>query len=364
VNWDRTLEPNAVTVAEVLKNNKVATAFICANYSFPLTIEKRRNKDWLFLQEYNAEKNPNNFFRVNNAARIVSDAKTWLEKNGRSPFFLWLHFMDTHAPYRPPPPYDQLYVNDVYYRNDITVPLLDEREWNACGGIPRYINLDGINVLDYYIAHYDGAITFVDNAIGELIGYLNKLNIASRTAIIITADHGEGFGEHNYFGHDRCLYEEIIHIPLIVSIPWKRFVENKIPALVENIDVAPTILDIMGIKKPAIFRGETLLPLIEHRVAVRKKKTAFSSTAHGLSAVSLQDGAWKLIRYENRYELYNLNSDPLEHSNVVDRYPAKLGTLKKSLEDIENNYNVASDENVGRLNSNELETLRSLGYVQ
>ena len=121
---------------------------------------------------------------------------------------------------------------------------------------------------DYYIARYDGEIHSIDSQIQRLIENLESRGILDDALVIITADHGEGLGEHNYyFEHGWFIYQHQIHVPLLIRFPGqkkKRVIQT--PAALS--DLAPTILDILGISIPPAFHGRSLLPLIKGLIII------------------------------------------------------------------------------------------------
>jgi len=363
-SWGDILNKDIVTLPQLLKSQSFTTAFVSAHYSIPETIENRKDKDWDFFINYSSEVNKNNFYIINNANRVTKNVISQLKKNRFRQFFLWMHFMDVHAPYRPPEPYNKIYVDDVYYKGATKVKLLSDENWNSFGGIPKYMQLGKNNILDYYISQYDGEIKFVDENIGKIVTYLEELDLCDNTIIIITADHGEVFGEHNYFGHDRILCNTTLKVPLIIIIPWIQNQREKVAGLVETIDIAPTILDLLNLKIPKDFQGESLSSLILNKRKNRKKDYAFSSTAHADKKFSIITDEWKLIfdKEKNKYEFYNLKDASVELSDMIRKEKNKFIFLKSKLEwHIGENIKSAHEEGIDRKNK---KILKSLGYVE
>ena len=367
-SWDDKLNPNFMTLPQLLKNQNITTAFICAHYSIPETISNRINTDWSFYKDYLSEineTNRNKFYRINDASRVTKDVKNWLRENSRQHFFLWIHFMDPHAPYRAPQPYNKMYINDIYYKGDVKVKLIKKETWNASGGMPLYMQLDNNDILDYYISQYDGEINFVDANIGEMISYLKELNLQQKTAIIITADHGECLGDHSYYGHDRLLYDTLIKVPLITVFPWIKNKKDKVTSLVETIDIAPTILNLLGINNCPDFDGESLLPLITNQKTHRNKKCALCSTGQGVKSFALRTDKWKLTynKTDNTYKLYYSIDGPNESNNLIYQESLEFKKLKIQLNCLLNKSFSHTKENA-QLDKKNKELLRSLGYVQ
>jgi arylsulfatase A-like enzyme len=131
------------------------------------------------------------------------------------PFFLFVNYMDAHAPYLPPKPFDRMYRSG------------DQREFSPNLPVEKFADLTSgsLNVSaaerDFMISQYDGAITFLDLQIGRLLDELGKRGLYENTMVVITSDHGESFGDHGLVGHGSSLYEDQIHVPLIVKWPGK-----------------------------------------------------------------------------------------------------------------------------------------------
>lgn len=321
-----------------------------------------------------------------NADEVTKRAMELLKDRKDRKFFLWLHYLDPHGPYRPPFFYNKIYLNDEFYKGDRHAPIIND-EYFGRGGIPEHISKDNITDVDYYISQYDGEIKFTDEQIGILLKELKRLNLDRNTLIIITADHGEFLGEHNiYFCHARSLYDELIKVPLIIScdslIPKGKIIDNQ----VQLIDIGPTILDILGIDKNKTMQGISLLPTI-----LRGRYPtiyAFSSTPFKSMVRTEQ---WKLIytdykRARNKvrekeilsladkfflenatyieYELYNLKEDPEELSNLVGVEKQKFEFLKQKLD----NWIGQTPSKMPRITQpfkeETKEKLRSLGYIQ
>ena len=190
------------------------------------------------------------------------------------------------------------------------------------------------------------------------------LKIYNRTLIIISADHGEMLGEHGYFFHHGCfLYEELIRIPLIINFPnlTHKIINTQINA---HLDIAPTILDILKIRKAKTMIGSSLLPLI---LGKNRYPHKYVFVDEGVTKKCVRTDEWKLI-YTNRsdkeeYELYNLKGDPQELNNLVSAEKEKFGFLKQKLDDYKQ-VGPQNKKSKASLDEATQERLRSLGYLQ
>lgn len=215
----------------------------------------------------------------------------WLRKNSRRRFFLYVHYMDVHSPYDPPARFRKF--------GDEAVDL------------------------------YDGEIRFVDSMIGFLLEELESLELRKETIIVIASDHGEEFAQHGGHGHGKTLYQEVIHVPLILVAPQLADLSGRrIVPFVGNIDVMPTVLDLVGIESARYsqIQGRSLLPLLQNgnvgnapvfsEVEPLKSRTRILSlvTEHGIKLIVKGDEDATL-----REELYDLRADRSEQANLAER---------------------------------------------
>ena len=185
-------------------------------------------------------------------APVVADlAGHWLRAHQSRRFFLFLHFWDVHYDYVPPAPYDTMFDPDyggsIDGANFMQNPAINRR-------MPR-------RDLDHLIALYDGEIRWVDEHIGRILAVLDEIGLADRTAVILTADHGDEFFEHGGKGHQRTLYREVVQVPLMVRAPGVaagRVVDQPVSLA----DIMPTVLDLVGAPAPAGMNGSSLAPLM------------------------------------------------------------------------------------------------------
>lgn len=296
---------------------------------------------------------------------ITGKVTNLIEKNRHKKFFFWVHFVDTHfPPLNPPQPYHDLFVNDRYAELKEYVHI--NKQLSGVNGLPPMLvrQNNGIADLNYYIAVYDGAIRYVDEQIGTILKYLKKVNLDKNTLVIVSADHGEGLGEHGlYFNHSHYLYDELIKVPLIIKyeglIPKNEIIGNQ----VQHIDIAPTILDILAIKKPSTMEGKSLLPLIYKQE--EPDKFAFSNFAE---LFSIRTPEWKLIYNEEKKEseLYNSQKDPGELNNVagLPQNESVFTKLKNELYDRMKKSRQKKETKNKTISGDLKRKLKNLGYLQ
>jgi choline-sulfatase len=147
------------------------------------------------------------------ADAVVERARAWLEQNRQQPFFLWVHFYDPHLDYDPPEPYRTRFAG---------------RE-------------------------YDGEVADTDAAVGRLFEALDRANVASQTAVILTGDHGESLGEHGERSHGALLFEGATRVPLIIRVPGAK--AARVASPVSTMAIAPTLLQLAGVSGSADRSG-------------------------------------------------------------------------------------------------------------
>jgi len=256
----------------------------------------------------------------------------WLEKNKDKRFFMFLHYSDAHSPYTPIEKFRELFTNDSRTHKEL------ESEMKRTSKKVRYGPVDK-NLVDSAIKLYDAEIYNNDFELNRFISKLEELGVKDNTIIIIVADHGEEFYEHGLFKHGGTLYQEVIHVPLIIYYP-KEFKPKRISETVGTIDIVPTILDILNIDIPKDLDGVSLLPLITNKGQYNReflKSEAFEVLGQVSSQqTAVYQGDWKLIEVGEESEtmpsgLYNLRADPNEQKNLYDIFPQKRESLKKYL---------------------------------
>jgi len=265
----------------------------------------------------------------------------WLPDNPNN-LFLWLHYMDVHEPYSPPSPTNIPSFNKLHiWKLNQKAALLRKRRCpepeEAVGNEPSSLSSEEVNEL---IDLYDANVRYVDGVIGSLLRILNRSNILDDTFIVITADHGQEFMEHRHYGHVLSLYDELIHVPLIIMGPGLQ--SQVISQQVSLLDLAPTILDILGVAKPEAFLGNSLLPLVNGNRLNERDLGAISEsyrpsraeTYHhtNLKMFSVRTGKWKYIYNEVKQdELYSLEDDPKETQNIISAHPEIATELRAKI---------------------------------
>jgi len=276
------------------------------------------------------------------------------------PLFLYLHYMDAHSVYEPPSPYRERFVE----------PYPEGRSWVVEGNLrPLQLSLAGkgphVEVsardMSFLRGLYDGEIAYLDSQLGALFADLEARGLFERSIVIVAADHGEEFMEHGRIFHCELLFDSSIHVPLLVRAPGLER-RGRISALVQNLDIAPTILDYLGLAADPKFEGVSLRPLIARQTPLHD-----SSEALQYALRSVTDGRAKLVfdQKSRRFQLFDLVADPLELKDVLPRnrpvYARLRGRLETWLAQVEGGLAAAGSVEKARESERQL---KALGYLQ
>ncbi len=179
---------------------------------------------------------------------------------------------------------------------------------------------------DTEIGRYRNALHEADAAVGELLDGLSQRGLLNNTLLVLFGDHGEAFGQHSgNYGHTLFIYEENVRVPLIVAAPGLFHDAGRVARVASLADVAPTILDLLGLPRPLAYQGRSLLE--------DRSPMALFATDYSLGFLGLRDGRWKLI-YElesGQSWLFDLSSDPDERHNLADQYPERAAEYRDHL---------------------------------
>ena len=256
---------------------------------------------------------------------VVNHALGWLSQIPNGPFFLWVHLYDAHDPYDPPSPYKERFASTPY----------------------------------------DGEIAYADSSVGKLLDELRKHGLYDETLIAVMADHGESLGAHGENTHGVFLYDETLHVPLLIKLPLNRASGTRVDARVGLVDVAPTLLGAAGIAIPKEMQGQSALELLKSDTAQDRPAYAETDYPHrgfGWSSLrALRTGKYLYIQAPER-ELYNQASDPGELHNLASQSAAVAGTLAAQLQDFRAKTSQTLLD-LAKPDPEQMQKLQSLGYV-
>ncbi len=291
------------------------------------------------------------------AEKTTDRVLDWLKNNGNRKFFMYLHYMDPHARYYKHP-FDGTYANP-------------------------YVDPSGKNY-NFYTSMYKGEIEYCDRHLARLINYLKKSNLYDSSLIFLTADHGEEMFDHYYWGHASSMFEEQIHIPLVIKLPGNVKGGSIDSSLVEQIDYAPTILNLVGITPPLKWDGQYIFSPNFYNSCVISQAENMGCNIEAVSLLGLKliksEPCYKKVRSYTRQfslldkravfpdrDLFDLINDPEEKNNLYDnpKYKSLIdsinglerATLSKFTQETTASDSVALDQNT-------IMRLKELGYLQ
>jgi len=321
--------PGAKTIATLLKGAGYATgAFVGA---FPVHSRFGLNQGFdTYDDRFGETRAPTEFVMPERpAAAVVPLARDWIGKHRGNPWFVWVHLFDPHAPYHPPPPFDQQYAGRPYY----------------------------------------GEVAATDAALAPL---LDDVGTGERpTLVVVTGDHGEALGDHGEASHGLFAYESTLRVPLIVAevgaastgARAARASGEVSDVPVRHVDILPTILDAVGQPAPAGLAGRTLLPASERRAGAAPRTSYFEAMA------AMLNRGWApltgVIAERDKFidlpipELYDLRRDPGERTNLDGRSPERERVLQADLR----GFGATLPGERAHEDPESLARLRALGYV-
>ena len=338
------------TLAEVLREHGYATHAVVSNGAVGSEFDFDQGFDtyletWKVAAPEASGADPTGAERVNRLALGLLDR---LERDRRRPWFLWVHYLDPHWPYRPPRERWDHFQGDEHFDPAVHVPVATGKDRQEMGGMgERQVEL-GRTELAFYVARYDAEIAYVDAKLGELLAEMRRRGLLERTLTAFTADHGESLGDHDYyFEHGRFGFQSCLHVPLVLHYPGV-LAPRVDPRPVELIDLAPTLLEAAGVElSGGVWRqGRSLLPRLFGETTDATDDLVFSEAGYetrGKWQKIVRDGHFKLVYAQTRPEqrwiggpgvrftLYDLASDPGETVNVAAEHPAEVERLTRAL---------------------------------
>jgi arylsulfatase A-like enzyme len=246
--------------------------------------------------------------------QIVTSAAAWLTSNTQAPFFLWIQ-IDPHSA----------------------------------------------------ASSYDAGIAAADTAIGKLLATLHQQKLDATTAVVVAASQGESLGAHGEETHGIFLYDETIHVPLLLKLPEAQLAAKRVSAKVRLVDIAPTLLEIAVIPVPSQMQGQSLLRIAKSSSSADQpvySRSDLPQRGFGWSALeSWRAGKYLYIRAP-KPELYDLTADPGATRNLAQSSKATLDTMAAQLVSFDRRFSGEGAKSSGtQLSSSEMQKLASLGYV-
>jgi len=259
---------------------------------------------------------------------VTDLALAWVIQQDENPFFLFLHYFDPHSQYDPPPPFQQQYKG----------------------------------------RSYDGEVAFTDQEIGRLLDGLRNAGFEDDLLVVLAGDHGEGLGEHGEDEHGFFCYDQTIHTPLIFKFPGRIKPGLRTQKFVRNVDILPTITELMGIEPPYPIDGRSMGAIFRDEIfeEVPVYSEAFSGYFHyGWSPIrSIRTLKWKYVEAPIR-ELYDMKNDPGETLNLYETEKPIATRLEKIMGRHLRDESLVTriETGAGAINERQKERLAALGYI-
>jgi len=303
-------------------------------------------------------------------AILTHEAKSLLKVAERSekPFFLFIHYFDPHDDYVPPPPYDSHFDREY----------MGETDGKGLNHI-RYRPPTGRDI-EHLKALYDGEVAYTDSHIGELIRAVDESSNPEDTLVILVSDHGESFGEHGALLHGNSAYREETRVPMIWR--WQGVLPKgrRIKAPVSTMEIAKTLAKLMEMEDFELLQGQSLWPLLLDQQSV-ERSPVFTERAfpeERVSHVAMTTGNLRLHAKcakasdegKCKYELYDVERDPLEQDDILNAESPGLANMKSTLElmwlecrELRNHYGEKALNPLLKLTSEDKQRLESMGYI-
>ncbi len=319
------LSPSVPTVAEQMRAHGLQTAAFVSSFVLDRRFGLARGFDeyWGQFSLYRFPGADPGTIQIR-GDQVEQAASEWIRNHHAHRFFAFVHFYDLHGPYLLPDSWRERFRGRMY----------------------------------------DGELAYVDDLIGQLWESLVSRGMADHTLFIITADHGEGLGDHGEGNHGFFLYGSTTHVPWILRFPDRRFAGNRIKAVARLIDIAPTVCALLGVPVPSSFQGRSLVPELVGQM--RPALPAYSETLYPYR--QFHSAPLQALRYDRftfiqapRPELYDFRQDPAESHNLITTNHSMANSLHDELDKLASS--MAHGRPTAAVPPEVVEQLRSLGYV-
>ena len=278
---------------------------------------------------------------------------SWLRSLSGERFFLFVHYWDPHTPYLPPDEYryrwydgdpadpSHHFLEETKKHLDSKYPPTVAQRLSVSAKMRMSAGSVGVNTndIEWVVAQHDAEISYLDDQIAKLLEAFEEMGLVDKTLIILTGDHGECIYEHDCFSDHGNVYEPTIRVPLIMVLPETLPRRKKIGSFVQQIDILPTVMDLLNMRKPQATGGESLLPLV-YGDTEKIHDCIICSQGLWQASRAIRIGDWKFIDILERgfwgpdsaYELYDLGKDPDEENNLIETEPEMAERLQIRLD--------------------------------
>lgn len=375
------LPEKAYTMAERFREQGYITGAVSSNW----IISPESNFDQGF-DSFVLHPAPMRSYYGRSAAWLTDEAIDWLSKENRRPAFLYLHYSDPHIPYLAPlghmADHSRLRFADYFRLLPAELSLAAYLNAPFIGSFKSSLAMKE-SYLNAYKSLYSAEVRYWDAEFDRLLKFLANSGRMDRTLLIITSDHGEEFLEHGYYLHGFTLYNEVIHVPLVLSGPNLR--GRRVDRVVQVADIFPTLEDMLGWEKTADITGRSLLNLLQGKhwkdraysqlyplkssPAIAIKLPSYYDD-RPMSCFSMINRDWKLIEYrhdntgERQYRLYNLANDSHEQDELSAARPGQLEQQKRIFHNYLEGLPRPVPPEERKISPELADTIKSLGYLQ
>lgn len=280
----------------------------------------------------------------------------FLGENRQSPFFLWVHYVETHNPYLPPA---------EFVESRPQGRLIKNIEPKTIAGNFKYLQDNSTE--GFFIAQYDGAVKYIDAEFQKILDVIKQRGYDKNSIILLSSDHGEELGEHNYFfNHGPLTFNSSIRVPLIISIPGVDSRRIRYP--VSLMDIYPTLLDKVGLVPPYEIQGRNLLEKSKDRFLLIRGHPGSRAVVYGkFHLIRIEEPLAKELGLAEDY-FFDLWKDPGEKDNIIQSEKTRQRLMDERYLEFFNRYRSYGEfdalEKQPPLSKKELEQLRTLGYIQ
>ena len=344
------MRPGLTSLPKILEFRGYQTAAFVGNWTLKDQISGLGEHFMLYNEIFNRKRWFGLWFSEATAEDLNQEALAWIEDHlsrSRRPFLVWVHYVEPHAPYR----FHSEFAADLGIRSASDAKASDR---------------------------YDTEVAFVDDAIGDLVARFDDLARPIDPLIVLTADHGESLGEHDYWGHGRNLNDPNLRVPL--GLAWKnKIVPTIIEAPASILDIAPTLLGLAGLKPPDAFRGfdwsgvlrgeenppEGRVTLHQaHKGAVQGRSVINARRQGLLSVARIAEGRKEIFRLKNnQHKVFDLTHDAAEQDNLTAVRTTSSAELLEWLRQVREGLAASDELPPPSLDEASLEQLRALGYI-
>jgi arylsulfatase A-like enzyme len=286
------------------------------------------------------------------AARINARVLEWLSNGDSRPWFCYVHYMDVHHPYEAPSEYVTR-----FRRGSAELPRTDH-VWM------KRVRQEGLSAqeLTHLVDMYDAEIAYLDDQIGHLLNELSRRGMGDELLVVVCSDHGDEFNEHGGVSHGHTLYEELTRCPLVFVWPNRVPARGVLDCWVANVDIVPTVLDLVDIAPPRGLGGATLVPYFRGDC---EGHPAYSE----MKGSAVRRGRWKLWEPPDGMPvLFDLEADPTEQRDLAKAEPDTMRSLHVLLSAwrrglVPPRMRPPADA-VPILDSATVDMMRTLGYIE